>query len=74
MTCFQFPKHVIKAKDPRIVRIDVAILGFLIGPSLEETLEVKLISKQVIEIIQAKNQRSQFKSLPSLALRRTLKF
>ena len=47
---------MIKAKNPRIVRIDVAIPGFLIGPPPKETLEVKLISKQVAEIIQAKEE------------------
>jgi len=31
-TCFQSPKYVIKAKDPRLALIDVAIPGFLNKP------------------------------------------
>lgn len=55
---------MIKAKDPRIVRIDVAIPRFLIGPPPKETLEVKLISKQVAEIIQAEEEVIPFDKEP----------
>ena len=34
---FQSPKHVIKAKDPRLAKIDVAVPGFLTGPPLKGT-------------------------------------
>ena len=34
---FQSPKHVIRAKDPRLALIDVAVPGFLTTPSLSGT-------------------------------------
>nr|POE52479.1 hypothetical protein CFP56_77091 [Quercus suber] len=34
---FQSPKHIIKAKDPRLPLIDVAVLGFIASPPPKET-------------------------------------
>lgn len=41
---------MIKAKDPQLVKIDVAILGFLVGPLPKGTQDAIL---QVAEIIRA---------------------
>ena len=47
---FQSPKNIIKAKDPRLKQINVAVLGFLTGPLLEGThqamLPVQLIAEE----------------------------
>lgn len=53
---FQSPKHVIKAKDPRLAKIVVAIPGFLTGPPLKGTQDIELNAQQVVEIIQAKKE------------------
>ena len=39
---FQSPKNVIKAKDPRLHRLNVAVPGFLTGPPPKETHQVEL--------------------------------
>ena len=45
MTCFQSLKHVIKSKDPCIVRIEVTIPGFLTSPPSKGTFEVELTAQ-----------------------------
>ena len=50
---FQAPKCVIKANDPRIQRISVAALGFLItGSILEGTLAIGPIPKGIPRVTQ----------------------
>ena len=42
---FQSPKNVIRAKDPRLALIDVAVLGFLLfEPPLERTQDAQLLA------------------------------
>ena len=53
---FQSLKHVIKAKDPQVAKIDVAVEGFIKGPPLAGTLPVELTAYQVDQIIQAKEE------------------
>ena len=53
---FQSPKHMIKAKDPRLAKIDVAIPVFLTGPPLKGTQDIELTTQQVAEIIQAEEE------------------
>ena len=48
---FQVPKCIIKARDPRLHRISVATLGFLIsGPILEGILTTTLIPEEVPKV------------------------
>ena len=47
---------MIKAKDPRLAKIDVAVPGFLTGPPLKGTQDIELNAQQVVEIIQAKKE------------------
>ena len=44
-TSFQAPKYVIKAKDPRLYQINIAVLGFLTGPPPEGTHLIELPSQ-----------------------------
>ena len=53
---FQSPKHVIKAKDPQLAKIDIAVPRFLVGPPPKGTQDVVLTAQQVAEIIQAKEE------------------
>lgn len=46
---FQSPKNIIKAKDPRLHQINVAMPGFLIGPPLEGTHQVELPNQRATE-------------------------
>ena len=46
---FQSPKNVIKAKDPRLKQINIAVPGFLIGPPLEGTHQVVLPVQSIVE-------------------------
>lgn len=50
-THFQSPKHVIKAKDPQVTRIDVEVEGFIASLSPKRTLQVELIAQQVAYLI-----------------------
>ena len=45
-TSFQAPKYVIKAKDPQLHQINIAVLGFLIGPPPKGTHLVELPSQR----------------------------
>ena len=40
---FQFPKNVIKVKDPQLHLIDVVVPKFITSPPLEGTYQVKLL-------------------------------
>ena len=53
---FQSPKHVIKAKDPWLLLIDVAVPGFLTGPPLKGTQNVELTDHQIAKILQAEEE------------------
>lgn len=55
-TRFQFLKHVIKGKNPWLVRVNVAIHGFLSIPLPKGTQEVELTIQQVTDLIQAKEK------------------
>ena len=46
---FQSPKNVIKAKDPRLHQINVAMPGFLTGPPPEGTHQVELPNQRATE-------------------------
>lgn len=46
---FQSPKNVIKAKNPRLHLIDIAILGFITGPPPEGTHRVELLNQHTVE-------------------------
>ena len=50
-THFQSSKNVIKAKNPQLAKIDVAIEGFIKRPPLLRTLLVNLIIQQVSELM-----------------------
>ena len=39
---FQAPKYMIKAKDPRLHQINIAVLGFLVGLALEGVQQMEL--------------------------------
>lgn len=58
MRCLQ--KYIIKAKDPWIARIDVAIEGFLTGPPPKGTQAIELTAHQVTDFIQVEEE-----SIPS---------
>jgi len=48
---FQAPKYVIKARDPRLHQINVAVPGFLVtSPVLEGVLQVELPSRSATEV------------------------
>ena len=53
---FQSPKLLIKAKDPRLLLIDIVVPGFLIGLLLEGTHNVNLIDHQIVELLQVKKE------------------
>ena len=53
-TCFRSPKNVIKAKNPCLARIDVAVEGFIKRPPPVGTLVVDLTAQQVAQLIQTK--------------------
>ena len=44
---FQFPKYVIKAKDPQLQQINIAVARFLASPPLEGTQQVELPIQRV---------------------------
>ena len=46
---FQSPKNVIKAKDPRLKQINIAVPGFLTGPPLEGTHQAVLLVQPIAE-------------------------
>ena len=46
---FQSPKNIIKAKDPRLHQINVAMLGFLTGPPPERSHQVELPNQRATE-------------------------
>ena len=50
-THFQISKHIIKAKDPRLVRVNVAVEGFIQKALLTETQFVELLAHQVSQLI-----------------------
>ena len=54
-TYFQSPKHVIKACDSRLIRIDVLVEG--LSPPLVGTLEVQLSAQHVAHLIQTEKEK-----------------
>ena len=53
---FQSPKHLIKAKDPRLLLIDIVVPRFLTGPPPEGTHNINLIDHQIDEILQVEEE------------------
>ena len=46
---FQSPKNVIKAKDPRLHLIDIAVPGFITSPPPKGTHLVELLDQRTVE-------------------------
>ena len=53
---FQSPKHVIKAKDPCITRIDIVVPRFLTSRPPKGIQNVELTDQQIAKIIQAEEE------------------
>ena len=82
--CFQSPKNVIKAKDPRLKQINIAVPGFLTSLPLEGThqavLPVQSIAeegatslgsareKEVVKIIKVTDSKEEFEVFDQLDL------
>ena len=57
---FQSPKHVIKAKDPRLALIDIAIPGFLTKPSPFGTQDAQLSAPLATKLLYSHEQPLPF--------------
>ena len=59
---FLSPKKIIKARDPRLYLINVAVLGFLTGPPPEGIYQVKLFGQRAIkeEVISSDSTQEEF--------------
>lgn len=53
---FQSPKHVIKAKDPGLALIDVAVLGFLTHPPPSSTQDAQLPAPLAAKLLYSQEQ------------------